>query len=111
MDLTTLSVAAVGLAGTLTSPLPAQRIAGLVKRREFEFHDRQQREECEAARQQAALELKRSIYANLNSAARQYQQELEEYVRLLKESFPMPARTLASPRPGEGSAISIPKRR
>jgi hypothetical protein len=86
MDVTTLAVAAVGLAGTLTSPLLAQRIASLVKRQEFEFQDRQQREEREIARQQAALGLKRSIYANLNTAARQYQQELDEYIRLLKES-------------------------
>jgi hypothetical protein len=86
MDLTTLAVAAAGLAGTLTSPLLAQRIASLVKRQEFEFQDRQQREEREAARQQAALELKRSIYASLNTASRQYQQELEEYIHLLKES-------------------------
>jgi hypothetical protein len=86
MDVTTLAVAAVGLAGTLTSPLLAQRSASLTKRQEFEFQDRQQREEREAVRQQAALELKRSIYANLNTAARQYQQELEEYIRLLNES-------------------------
>jgi hypothetical protein len=88
MDLTTLAVAAVGLAGTLTSPLLAQRIASLAKRQEFEFQDRQQHAERQATRQQAALELKRSIYANLNTAARQYQQELDEYIRLLREGSP-----------------------
>ncbi len=88
MDLTTLAVAAVGLAGTLTSPLLAQRIASLAKRQDFEFQDRQQRQDREAARQQVALELKRSIYASLNTAARQYQQELEEYIRQLKEGSP-----------------------
>jgi hypothetical protein len=86
VDVTTLAVAAIGLAGTLTSPLLAQRIASLNKRQEFEFQDRQQREARETTRQQAALELNRSIYANLNTAARQYQQELDEYIRLLNEN-------------------------
>lgn len=86
MDITTLAVAAVGLAGTLTSPVLAQRVASLAKREEFDFQNRQQREEREAARQQTALDLKRSIYANLNTAARQYRQELEEFIRLLRDS-------------------------
>jgi hypothetical protein len=88
MDLTTLAVAAAGLIGTLTSPLLAQRIASLAKRQEFEFQDRSQREEREAARIQAALDLKRSLYVSLNTAARQYQQELDDYIRLLNDGYP-----------------------
>lgn len=88
MDLTTLAVAAVGLAGTLTSPMLGQRIADRTKRQEFDFQIRQQREDREEARRQAAIELKRSTYANLNTAARQYQQQLEAYIRVIEESVP-----------------------
>jgi hypothetical protein len=85
MDLTTLAVAAVGLAGTLTSPLIGQRIAAQTKRQEFHFETERRRAELEEARRQSALELKRSIYARLNTAARQYRQELEAYVREIRD--------------------------
>ena len=65
MDLTTLAVAAVGLAGTLTSPLIGQRIAAQTKRQEFHFETERRHAELEEARRQSALELKRSIYARL----------------------------------------------
>ena len=80
MDLTALAVAVVGLAGTLASPMLGQRIADRTKRQEFDFQSRQQREEREEARRQAAVELKRSTNASLNTAARRYQQELEAYL-------------------------------
>lgn len=85
MDLTTLAVAIVGLAGTLTSPVLAQRIADRTKRQEFDFQSRQKREEREEARRQAAVELKRSTYAGLNRAARRYQQQLETYLRAIED--------------------------
>ena len=88
MDLTTLAVAAAGLAGTLTSPLLTQWIASLAKRQEFEFQGRSEREEREAARIQAMLDLKRSLYVSLNAAARHYQQELDDYIRLLNDGHP-----------------------
>jgi len=88
MDLTTLAVAAVGLAGTLTSPMLGQRIADRTKRQEFDFQSRQQREEREEARRRAAVELKRSTYASLNTAARRYQQALEAYLRAIQEGTP-----------------------
>jgi hypothetical protein len=88
MDLTTLAVAAAGLAGTLTSPHLAQRITSLAKRQEFEFQGRSQREEREAAQIQTMLDLKRSLYVSLNTAARQYQQELDDYIRLLNDGHP-----------------------
>jgi type II secretory pathway pseudopilin PulG len=88
MDLTTLAVAVVGLAGTLTSPMLGQQIADRTKRREFDFQSRQQREEREETHRQAAVELKRSTYAALNTAARQYQQQLEAYVRAVQDGAP-----------------------
>ena len=88
MDLTTLVVAVVGLAGTLTSPVLGQRIAERTKRQEFDFQSRQRREEREEARQQAAVELKRSTYAGLNRAARRYQQQLETFLRVIEDSTP-----------------------
>lgn len=88
MDLTTLAVAVVGLAGTLTSPVLGQRIADRTKRQEFDFQSRRQREEREEARRQAAVELKRSTYASLNTAARRYQQQLEAYLRVIEEGAP-----------------------
>lgn len=88
MDLTTLAVAAVGLAGTLMSPMLGQRIADRTKRQDFDFQSRQQREEREEARRQAAMELRRSAYASLNTAARRYQQQLEAYLRAIEQGPP-----------------------
>ncbi len=88
MDLTTLAVAVVGLAGTLTSPVLGQRIADRTKRQEFDFQSRQQREAREEARRQATVELKRSTYAGLNQAARRYQQQLEAYLRVIEDGTP-----------------------
>ena len=82
-DWTTLAVAVLGVAGTLSSPLLGQRIAARAKEQEFNLQRRQRQEEREAGRRQAEFEERRSIYARLNTAARQYQQALGFYVRAM----------------------------
>jgi len=82
-DITTVLVAVIGVAGTLTSPLLGQRIAARVKQQEFELQRQQRHEESEEARRRTAFEERRSCCAGLNTAARQYQQQLEAYLRMI----------------------------
>jgi hypothetical protein len=81
----TLAIAILGVAGTLSSPLLGQRIAAQVKEQEFDQQRRQRQEEREVGRQQAEFEERRSIYARLNTLARQYQQALTAYARTLED--------------------------
>ena len=57
-DLTTLAVAIIGVADTLSPPLLGQRIAARAKQQEFDLQSQRQ-EEREEAQQQSALELHR----------------------------------------------------
>lgn len=82
-DWITLAVAVLGVAGTLSSPLLGQRIAARAKEQEFDLQRRQRVEEREAGRRRAQFEERRSIYARLNTAARQYQQALEACARAM----------------------------
>lgn len=82
-DLTTLLVAILGVAGTLTSPLLGQRIAARAKQQEFELQRQQRLEERAEVQQRRAFEERRSMYAGLNTAARQYTQELRAYLRMI----------------------------
>lgn len=82
-DYTTLTVAILGVAGTLLSPLLVQRVADRAKRQDFELQTRRRREDREAAQRQTALLERRSIYAKLNTASRRYQQAVEDYLRTL----------------------------
>ena len=84
-DLTTLVVAVLGVAGTLSSPLLGQRIAARAKQQEFDLQSQQRREEREEAQRQSAFELRRSIYAGLSTAARRYQQALDAYLRMIAD--------------------------
>jgi hypothetical protein len=81
----TLAVAVLGLAGTLLSPLIGQRIAARAKEQEFDLQRRQRQEEREAGQRQAEFEGRRSIYARLNTAARQYQQALGACARAMPD--------------------------
>lgn len=84
-DLTTVLVAILGVAGTLSSPLLGQRIAARAKQQEFELQRQERLEARESARQHEAFEERRSMYANLNTAARHYTQELRTYLRMLRD--------------------------
>jgi hypothetical protein len=83
-DLTTVVVAVLGVIGTLSSPLLAQRIAARAKQQEFNLQSQQRREELQEAQRREAFEERRSLYARLNTAARQYNQALREYLRMVK---------------------------
>lgn len=78
---TTVVVAILGVIGTLVSPLLAQWTVARSRKLEFDLQDRQRRADREDARVAQALEERRSIYARLNTAARQYTQELRAYLR------------------------------
>lgn len=82
-NLTTVLVAILGAAGTLTSPLLGQRIAARAKQQEFELQRQQRLEERAEAQRRRAFEERRSMYAGLNTAARQYTQELRAYLRMI----------------------------
>lgn len=82
-DYTTLTVAILGVAGTLLSPLLVQRVADRAKRQDFDLQSRRRREDREVSQRQAALLERRSIYAALNTASRRYQQAIEDYLRML----------------------------
>ena len=84
-DWTTLAVAVLGVAGTLSSPLLGQRIAARAKEQEFDLQRRQRQEEREVGRRQAEFEERRSIYARLNTAVRRYQQALGAYARAVAD--------------------------
>ena len=86
VDTTTLLVAVLGVAGTLSSPVLGQRIASRARQQEFDLESQQRREEREAAQRQAAFEERRAMYAALNTAARQYQQELTAYLRAISSN-------------------------
>jgi di/tripeptidase len=61
----------------------AQWMTARSKQLEFDLQDRQRRADREDARVAQALEERRSIYARLNTSARQYTQELRAYLRLI----------------------------
>src|SRR5580658_5124600 len=82
-DLTTVLVAILGVAGTLTSPLLVQWIAARAKRQEFELQHQERFEERAEAQRRRVFEERRSMYAGLNTAARQYTQELRAYLRMI----------------------------
>ncbi len=87
-DITTLLVAVLGVAGTLSSPLLSQRSADRAKRQEFELQGLQRREERLETERKSALQERQLIYAKLNTAARQYEQEMYEYLRVMAAGAP-----------------------
>ena len=78
-DLTTVIVAVLGVAGTLSAPLLTHRITARAKQQEFELQRDQRREEAAKAQREDAYAERRALYAKLNTAARQYTQELRNY--------------------------------
>jgi hypothetical protein len=68
------------------SPLFTQWIAMRSKRLEFDLQDRRRLADREDARVAEAVTTRRSAYARLNTAARQYAQELRAYLRLIPPS-------------------------
>lgn len=75
-----LVVAVVGVLGTLTSGLLAQRSAGKTKLVELQRAQHQSATEREEARQQARLEARRACYVLLNQAVRHHQAVLSKAI-------------------------------
>jgi len=85
-DFTTVVVAVLGVAGTLSAPLLTQRIAARTRQQEYELQRDQRREEAAEAQRKDAFSERRAVYAKLNTAARQYTQELRNYLRMIADS-------------------------
>ncbi len=84
-DVTTVVVAILGVAGTLSSPLLTQRIADRAKRQDFEFETQRRREDRHEDDRRSAIQERRAIYAQLNTTARQYEQAIYQYLRVISE--------------------------
>jgi hypothetical protein len=84
-DLTTVVVAILGAVGTLSSPLLTQRFADRAKRQDFEFELERRREDRHEDDRRSAAEERREIYAQLNTAARRYEQAIYQYLRAISE--------------------------
>jgi hypothetical protein len=84
-DLTTVVVAVLGVAGTLSSPLLAQRVAARARQQEFSLQTQERREDRQDAQRRSAFQERRSTYAALNTVARGYVQQLRAYLRVVAE--------------------------
>jgi hypothetical protein len=84
-DLTTVVVAVLGVAGTLSSPLLAQRVAARARQQEFSLQSQERREDRQEANSRSAFQERRSTYAALNTSARSYVQQLRAYLRVIAE--------------------------
>jgi type II secretory pathway pseudopilin PulG len=84
-DFTTVTVAVLGVAGTLSAPVLTQRIAARARQQEFELQREQRREEAAEAQRKDAFTERRALYAGLNTAARRYTQELRSYLRMIAD--------------------------
>ena len=82
-NITTLLVAILGVAGTLSSPLLGQWGARRGKQQEFDLQRQERLEARQETQRREMFEERRSIYAKLNTAARQYTQELRTYLRII----------------------------
>jgi hypothetical protein len=81
-DFTTVVVAVLGVAGTLSSPLLGQRIAARAKEQEFSLEARLREDDRRETRQREGFEERRAVYAKLNTAARQYNQAMRAHLRM-----------------------------
>jgi len=89
-DVTTVVVAVLGAVGTLSSPLLTQRVTDRAKRQEFEFETQRRQEDRHEDNRRSVLQERRTIYVQLNTAARQYEQAIYEYLRVISEGLPTP---------------------
>jgi len=82
-DLIALLVAAVGMLGTLSSPVIAQRLSARTKREESEAQRRDALEGRDHARREAISREKKAAYVAFNAAARRYRVELMNYLHAI----------------------------
>jgi hypothetical protein len=84
-DVTTVVVAILGVVGTLSSPLLTQWVGNRAKQQEFELEAQRRQEDRHEDSRRTVLQERRTIYAQLNTAARQYEQAIYEYLRVISE--------------------------
>jgi predicted alpha/beta-hydrolase family hydrolase len=89
-DVTTVVIAILGAVGTLSSPLLTQWVGNRAKRQDFELEAQRRQEDRHEDARRSVLEERRAIYAQLNTAARQYEQAIYEYLRVIAELAPAP---------------------
>lgn len=87
-DVTTVVIAVLGAIGTLSSPLLTQWVGSRAKRQDFEFEGQRRQEDRHEDSRRSVLQERRAIYAQLNTAARQYEQAIYEYLRVISEAAP-----------------------
>jgi hypothetical protein len=87
-DVTTVVVAVLGAVGTLSSPLLTQWVGNRAKRQEFELEAQRRQEDRHEDSRRSVLQERRAMYAQLNTAARQYEQAIYEYLRVISEVAP-----------------------
>jgi type II secretory pathway pseudopilin PulG len=73
-DVTTVVVAILGVVGTLSSPLLTQWVGNGAKQQQFELEAQRRQEDRHEDSRRTVLQERRTIYAQLNTAARQYEQ-------------------------------------
>jgi type II secretory pathway pseudopilin PulG len=89
-DVTTVVIAILGAVGTLSSPLLTQWVGSRAKRQDFELEAQRRQEDRHEDARRSVLQERRAIYAQLNTAARQYEQAIYEYLRVISEVVPTP---------------------
>jgi type II secretory pathway pseudopilin PulG len=82
-NITTIVIAIIGVAGTLTAPLLTQLAASRTKQSELNMQRAVKEVELEESRRDEAFKERRAVYVSLHSAARQYLGELRRDLRTL----------------------------
>jgi hypothetical protein len=83
-DSSAILIAAVGVLGTLASPIVSQRLSARARRDEFEMQKSERLEARQREQQQLALANKRSCYIALMANARRYRVEMMNYLYTVK---------------------------
>jgi type II secretory pathway pseudopilin PulG len=84
-SITALTIAIVGVMGTLLAPIVTQRLSARARREEFEQQRSQRREEYRRDQQEKVLINKRNCYVTMISTARHYRLELMSYLYAVKQ--------------------------
>ena len=89
-DVTTVVIAILGAVGTLSSPLLTQWVGNRAKRQDFELEAQRRQEDRHEDARRSVIQERRAIYAQLNTAARQYEQAIYEFLRVISEGAATP---------------------
>jgi hypothetical protein len=89
-DVATVVVAVLGAIGTLSSPLLTQWVASRSKRQDFELEARRRQEDRDEDGRRSMRQERRRVYAELNTAARHYEQAIYACLREMPDALPTP---------------------